>query len=77
VAGAWRNCSERTGLLWLATSLGGQEAQPWRRSSQETFYRATRAFLGWRGESPVAWLLAIRCSPAGLQGQRRRAATRK
>ena len=25
----------------------------------ETFYRATRAFLGWRGESPSAWLLAI------------------
>jgi RNA polymerase sigma-70 factor (ECF subfamily) len=25
----------------------------------ETFYRATRAFLGWRGESPPAWLLAI------------------
>lgn len=27
--------------------------------TQETFYRATRAFLGWRGGSPVAWLLAI------------------
>jgi RNA polymerase sigma-70 factor (ECF subfamily) len=26
---------------------------------QETFYRATRAFLGWRGGSPVAWLLSI------------------
>ncbi|MCU1674515.1 MAG: hypothetical protein JWN77_2628 [Frankiales bacterium] len=25
----------------------------------ETFYRATRAFLGWRGEAPAAWLLAI------------------
>lgn len=25
----------------------------------ETFFRATRAFLGWRGESPAAWLLAI------------------
>jgi RNA polymerase sigma-70 factor (ECF subfamily) len=25
----------------------------------ETFFRATRAFLGWRGESPPAWLLAI------------------
>jgi len=25
----------------------------------ETFYRATRAFLGWRGQSPPAWLLAI------------------
>lgn len=25
----------------------------------ETFYKATRAFLGWRGESPAAWLLAI------------------
>lgn len=25
----------------------------------ETFYRATRAFLGWRGESAPAWLLAI------------------
>ena len=23
--------------------------------AQETFYRATRAFLGWRGGSPVAW----------------------
>jgi DNA-directed RNA polymerase specialized sigma24 family protein len=27
--------------------------------AQETFYRATRAFLGWRGGSAVAWLLAI------------------
>lgn len=27
--------------------------------AQETFYRATRAFLGWRGGSPAAWLLAI------------------
>ena len=27
--------------------------------AQETFYRATRAFLGWRGGSPVAWLLSI------------------
>lgn len=25
----------------------------------ETFYRATRAFLGWRGETPAAWLLSI------------------
>jgi DNA-directed RNA polymerase specialized sigma24 family protein len=27
--------------------------------AQETFYCATRAFLGWRGGSPAAWLLAI------------------
>ena len=27
--------------------------------AQETFYRATRGFLGWRGEAPAAWLLAI------------------
>jgi DNA-directed RNA polymerase specialized sigma24 family protein len=27
--------------------------------AQETFYRATRAFLGWRGGSAVGWLLAI------------------
>src|SRR5665809_147112 len=27
--------------------------------AQETFYRATQAFLGWRGESPAGWLLAI------------------
>jgi RNA polymerase sigma-70 factor (ECF subfamily) len=27
--------------------------------AQETFYRATRAFLGWRGGSATAWLLAI------------------
>src|SRR3954451_20317333 len=27
--------------------------------AQETFYRATRAFLGWRGGSAPAWLLAI------------------
>ena len=27
--------------------------------AQETFFRATRAFLGWRGGSPAAWLLAI------------------
>lgn len=25
----------------------------------ETFYRASRAFLGWRGEAPAAWLLSI------------------
>jgi RNA polymerase sigma factor (sigma-70 family) len=27
--------------------------------AQETFYRATRAFLGWRGGSASGWLLAI------------------
>lgn len=27
--------------------------------AQETFYRATRAFLGWRGGSATAWLLSI------------------
>jgi RNA polymerase sigma-70 factor (ECF subfamily) len=27
--------------------------------AQETFTRATAAFLGWRGGSPLAWLLAI------------------
>ncbi|WP_212831697.1 RNA polymerase sigma factor [Catellatospora sp. TT07R-123] len=27
--------------------------------AQEAFARATAAFLGWRGESPLAWLLAI------------------
>lgn len=27
--------------------------------AQETFTRATAAFLGWRGGSPTAWLLAI------------------
>jgi RNA polymerase sigma factor (sigma-70 family) len=27
--------------------------------AQETFFRATRAFLGWRGGSPAAWLLVI------------------
>jgi RNA polymerase sigma-70 factor (ECF subfamily) len=27
--------------------------------AQETFLRATRAFLGWRGGSPAAWLLVI------------------
>jgi RNA polymerase sigma factor (sigma-70 family) len=38
----------RTGDAHLAEEL-----------AQETFYRATRAFLGWRGGSPAAWLLAI------------------
>ena len=27
--------------------------------AQETFIKATRALLGWRGENPGAWLLAI------------------
>ena len=27
--------------------------------AQETFVRATRAFLGWKGGSPAAWLLTI------------------
>lgn len=40
--------TRRTGDRGLAEEL-----------AQETFYRATRAFLGWRGEAPVAWLLAI------------------
>jgi RNA polymerase sigma-70 factor, ECF subfamily len=38
----------RTGSITVAEEL-----------AQETFYRATRAFLGWRGGSPAAWLLAI------------------
>ena len=38
----------RTGSMTVAEEL-----------AQETFYRATRAFLGWRGGSPAAWLLAI------------------
>ena len=40
--------ARRTGDAVLAEEL-----------AQETFYRATRAFLGWRGGSAVAWLLAI------------------
>jgi RNA polymerase sigma factor (sigma-70 family) len=27
--------------------------------AQETFAKATRALLGWRGESPAGWLLSI------------------
>ncbi|MFI6320462.1 RNA polymerase sigma factor [Nonomuraea sp. NPDC050556] len=27
--------------------------------AQETFVKATRALLGWRGENPAAWLLTI------------------
>ncbi|MFI7616364.1 RNA polymerase sigma factor [Nonomuraea terrae] len=27
--------------------------------AQETFVKATRALLGWRGENPAAWLLRI------------------
>ncbi|MFD9940161.1 RNA polymerase sigma factor [Nonomuraea sp. NPDC059023] len=27
--------------------------------AQETFVKATRAMLGWRGENPAAWLLVI------------------
>jgi RNA polymerase sigma factor (sigma-70 family) len=40
--------ARRTGSATVAEEL-----------AQETFYRATRAFLGWRGGSPAAWLLAI------------------
>src|SRR2546427_2558246 len=40
--------ARRTGDAVLAEEL-----------AQETFYRATRAFLGWRGGSAEAWLLAI------------------
>jgi RNA polymerase sigma factor (sigma-70 family) len=40
--------ARRTGSASLAEEL-----------AQETFYRATRAFLGWRGGAPAAWLLAI------------------
>ena len=40
--------ARRTGSPTLAEEL-----------AQETFYRATRAFLGWRGGSASAWLLAI------------------
>ena len=40
--------ARRTGDAALAEEL-----------AQETFYRATRAFLGWRGGSAAAWLLAI------------------
>ena len=27
--------------------------------AQEVFYRATKAWLGWRGGNPAAWLMAI------------------
>src|SRR5436190_16481284 len=40
--------ARRTGDAVLAEEL-----------AQETFYRATRAFLGWRGGSASGWLLAI------------------
>ncbi|MEV0591207.1 RNA polymerase sigma factor [Nonomuraea cavernae] len=30
--------------------------------AQETFVKATRALLGWRGENAAAWLLAIACN---------------
>ncbi len=40
--------------------------------AQETFYRATRAFLGWRGGSPAAWLLAIARSVLADQARRGR-----
>ena len=40
--------ARRTGDATLAEEL-----------AQETFYRAARAFLGWRGGSPGAWLLSI------------------
>jgi RNA polymerase sigma factor (sigma-70 family) len=40
--------ARRTGNPGLAEEL-----------AQETFYRATRAFLGWRGGASVAWLLTI------------------
>ena len=39
--------ARRTGSTTLAEEL-----------VHETFYLATRGFLGWRGGSPVAWLLA-------------------
>ena len=41
--------------------------------AQETFFRATRAFLGWRGGSSAAWLLAIARNvliDEGRRGQR-------
>lgn len=44
--------------------------------AQETFYRATRAFLGWRGESPAAWLLAIARNALADEGRRGRASSR-
>ena len=40
--------TRRTGDASLAEEL-----------AQETFYRATRAFLGWRGGSAASWLLSI------------------
>jgi len=38
--------------------------------AQETFYRATRGFLGWRGEAPAAWLLAIARSALADEARR-------
>lgn len=43
-----RYLARRTGDPALAEDL-----------AQETFLRAAKAFLGWRGEQPAGWLLAI------------------
>lgn len=44
--------------------------------AQETFVRATRAFLGWRGEAPAAWLLAIARNVLAEHGRRAQRAER-
>lgn len=44
-------------LGYLVRRSGDQSAGE--EMAQETFYRAARAFLGWRGGRPSAWLLAI------------------
>lgn len=53
--------ARRTGDRHLAEDL-----------AQETFFRATRAFLGWRGETPAGWLLAIARNVVVDESRRRR-----
>ncbi|WP_329094187.1 RNA polymerase sigma factor [Streptosporangium sp. NBC_01469] len=40
--------------------------------AQETFLKATRALLGWRGESPAGWLLSVAHSVLVDHARRRR-----
>ncbi|WP_093259558.1 RNA polymerase sigma factor [Thermostaphylospora chromogena] len=58
-APASNSSTASTGHWSAASSCAARDPHLAEDLAQDVFVRATRAMLGWRGESPAAWLLAI------------------